>query len=322
MWLDDLNELVGTLKERIKQHKDVLGKNETATRYALIDPLLTALGWDLQDPGQVRTEYNPDGTRGRRSDYTMFTSEDKKKPQLVIEAKKLGNPINDEVIEQTIAYCVKEGIPHFVVTNGSDWAIYKTSGDVHITEKRIVEFKLEAPTQNAVMKMLTLWRGNFESESPIVPIAPDRPVLQQAATSAPQPAAAAPPPSVQQPDRGIPLDEFSPGKGARPPATLLFPGGMEKNIAWWYEIQTSVVRWLIDTGRLAEADCPVKGPGGRYLVATSPNKRNGGKFGSSKQIDSFFIDAVGSVSFHIKAAKEILKARNVDLSDVRVVMET
>ena len=25
MWLDDLNELVGTLKERIEQHKDVLG---------------------------------------------------------------------------------------------------------------------------------------------------------------------------------------------------------------------------------------------------------------------------------------------------------
>ena len=56
MWLDDLNELVDTLKQRIEQHKDVLGKNETATRYALIDPLLTALGWDLQDPGQVQTE--------------------------------------------------------------------------------------------------------------------------------------------------------------------------------------------------------------------------------------------------------------------------
>ena len=32
MWLDDLNELVDTLKQRIEQHKDVLGKNETATR--------------------------------------------------------------------------------------------------------------------------------------------------------------------------------------------------------------------------------------------------------------------------------------------------
>ena len=330
MWLDDLNELVGTLKERIEQHKDVLSKNETATRYALIDPLLTALGWDLQDPGQVRTEYrSDDNSDRRRRDYTMFTGEDnaggdKKKPQLVIEAKHLDTPIGDKIIDQTIGYCVREGIPYFAVTNGSDWEIYKTFGEPHIRieDRRIVDFKLTAPTQTTVMKMLWLWRGNFESESPIVPVAPDRPVSQQAATSAPQPAAAAPTPSVQQPDRGIPLDKFSPGKGDRPPATLLFPNGTEKNIAKWYEIQTSVVGWLIDTGRLAEADCPVKGPGGRHLVATSPFKRNDNPFQRPKQIGSVWVDIDKVASNHIKAAKEILIARNVDLSDVRVVERT
>ena len=30
MWLDDLNELVDTLKKRIEQHKDVLGKSENS----------------------------------------------------------------------------------------------------------------------------------------------------------------------------------------------------------------------------------------------------------------------------------------------------
>ena len=127
MWLDDLNELVGTLKERIEPHNEVLRGNETATRYALIDPLLTALDWDLSDPGQVRTEYNPDGERRRRSDYTMFTGGDQKKSQLVIEAKNLGTPISDEIIDQTIAYCIREGIPYFVVTNGGDWEAYPTS---------------------------------------------------------------------------------------------------------------------------------------------------------------------------------------------------
>ena len=73
MWLDDLTELVGTLEERIEQHKDVLGRNETATRYALIDPLPTALGWDLQDPGQVQTEYS---TGDGRADYAMLAGGD------------------------------------------------------------------------------------------------------------------------------------------------------------------------------------------------------------------------------------------------------
>ena len=94
MWLDDLTELVGTLEERIEQHKDVLGRNETATRYALIDPLLTALGWDLQDPGQVQTEYS---TGDGRADYAMLAGGDTSRPRLVIEAKKLGRGCRSQI---------------------------------------------------------------------------------------------------------------------------------------------------------------------------------------------------------------------------------
>ena len=316
MWLDDLNELVGTLKERIKQHEDVLSKNETATRYALIDPLLTALGWDLSDPRQVQTEYSiGDG----RADYAMLAG--RSTPEIVIEAKKLNRPISDG-IRQSITYCTEDGIKYFVVTNGRDWAAYETHKPVPLTDKRIVDFSLTDPTRPTVMKMLWLWRGNFESESPIVPVAPDRPVLQQAATSAPQPAAAESPSNEEQPDRGIPLDKFSPNTGARPPVALLFPNGMEKNIANWYEIQTSVVQWLIDTERLTEADCLVKGSGGGHLVSTSPVKRDGNKFGIPKQIGRFYIDAEAPAARHINIAKAILKARNVDPSAVRAVERT
>ena len=315
MWLDDLNELVGTLKERIEQHKDVLSKNETATRYALIDPLLTALGWDLSDPRQVQTEYSiGDG----RADYAMLSG--RNTPEIVIEAKKLDRPISDG-IKQSISYCTEDGIKYFVVTNGRDWAAYETHKVVPVTDKQIIDFSLTDPTRPTVMKMLWLWRGNFESESPIVPVVPDRPVSQQAATSAPQPAAAAPPPSVQQPDRGIPLDEFSPGKGP-PPAALLFSGGTKKSIAKWYEMQTLVVQWLIDTERLTEADCPVEGSGGGHLVSTSPVKRDGNKFGIPKQIGRFYVDAEAAAARHINIAKAILKARNVNPSDVRVVERT
>ena len=316
MWLDDLNELVGTLNERIEQHKDVLGKNETATRYALIDPLLTALGWDLQDPGQVQTEYS---TGDGRADYAMLAGGDTSRPRLVIEAKKLGRPISDG-INQSITYCVGRGIPYFVVTNGRDWAAYETHKPVPVTDKRIVDFSLTDPAQPTVMKMLWLWRGNFESESPITPVVPDRPASPQTATSTPQPETAESPSNEEQPDRGIPLDEFS--KGAHPPAALLFSDGRRERIANWYEMQTLVVQWLIDTERLTEADCPVKGSGGGHLVSTSPVKRNDNPFQRPKQIGSVWVDIDKVASNHIKAAKEILIARNVDLSDVRVVERT
>ena len=292
MWLDELNELAGRLKQRIEQYKDVLGKNETATRYALIDPLLTALGWDLQDPGQVQTEYSTDDGR---ADYAMLAGADPSRPRLVIEAKKLGRPIGDG-INQSITYCVGRGIPYFVVTNGREWAAYETHKPVPVTDKRIVDFSLTDPAQATVMKMLWLWRGNFESGSPMVPAVPDRPVSQLTATSVPQPATAAPPSNATPSVPGIPLHEFNPSSGARPPAALLFPDRTEKNVDDWRGIQVSVVKWLIDTGRLTEADCPVKGPRGGYFVATSPVQRNGKNFISPHQIDSVWIDTSKSAS--------------------------
>ena len=326
MWLDDLNDLVGTLKERIERHADVLSKNETATRYALIDPLLTALGWDLQNPGQVRIEYDPDGAR-HRTGYTMFTGDDNpvgtgKKPQLVIEAKKLGTQIGDDVIAQTISYCIREGIPYFVVTNGSEWEIYPTFGGAHVrlTDKRIVDFSLKDPDQATVMKMLFLWRGNFESDSPIAPVVPDRPVSKPTVTPELQPEAAEPTPDVERSDRSIPLHEFNPSKTTPLPASLIFPDGMKKNIAKWYEIQTSVVEWLVGIGRLTDADCPIKRLGGQHLVATSPVEHNGKEFHNYKWVDNVCVNTTKDRSGHVESAREILINRNIDPSRVRVVM--
>ena len=318
MWLDELNELVGTLRERIEQHKDVLSKSETATRYALIDPLLTALGWDLSDPGQVRTEYN---TGEGRADYVMLSGGSASQPRLVIEAKKLDRPLS-EGLRQSITYANEKAILYSVLTNGREWAAYDIFKAVPNEDKKIVDFSLTGPIQPTVMNMLWLWRGNFESGSPIVPVAPDRLASQRTATPAPQPAPAESPSSVQRPNRGIPLDEFNPNGGDDPPAAFLFPDGVEKSIANWYEIQTLVVRWLIDTHRLTAANCPIRTHRGSFLVGTSPFKDDGEKLRNSQQIDNLFIDSKAHSSLHVERARKILRARNVNPSDVRVVMRT
>ena len=66
MPLDDLVSVIETIQQRIREHGDSLRQNETRTRMALIDPLLTALGWDVADPGVVTPEYD---VSGRRADY-------------------------------------------------------------------------------------------------------------------------------------------------------------------------------------------------------------------------------------------------------------
>ena len=54
--LDELVDVIETLKARIDVHRDTLQANETRTRVALIDPLLCALGWNTADPSLVTVE--------------------------------------------------------------------------------------------------------------------------------------------------------------------------------------------------------------------------------------------------------------------------
>ena len=52
---------------------------------ALIDPLLSALGWDTSDPGLVLPEYSSDSSSGR-ADYALLRPDGR--PAAFIEAKK------------------------------------------------------------------------------------------------------------------------------------------------------------------------------------------------------------------------------------------
>ena len=67
--LDDLVAVVEKLKSRIKNHGPAIGRWETRTRVCLVDPLLTALGWDVSDPSLVTVER--ENAEGGRPDYAL-----------------------------------------------------------------------------------------------------------------------------------------------------------------------------------------------------------------------------------------------------------
>ncbi len=151
MLLDGLLQLVEGLRDRIKEHGDALRKSEMLTRYALIDPLLRELGWDTEDPKQVQPEYRS----GKGSaDYALLSNG---KPAILIEAKKLGTPLEDGLV-QGINYSLVEGTPYFVITDGQRWEIYQPHKQVPIAEKRLLAFDLlnMAPSKVA-LQALSLW---------------------------------------------------------------------------------------------------------------------------------------------------------------------
>ena len=55
MPLENLLTRVETLRDRVDDYGPALRKNEMLTRYALIDPLLRELGWDIEDIDAGRT---------------------------------------------------------------------------------------------------------------------------------------------------------------------------------------------------------------------------------------------------------------------------
>lgn len=149
MVLDNLVVLIKKLRRNIEGYENLLCESEMLTRYMLIDPLLRELGWDFEDPEQVRPEYR------RKADYALLESG---RVIFIIEAKKLNTPLR-EGVSQGIQYCIEEGAPYFAVTDGRRWEIYDSHRTVPIQEKRIRELDICAATpQEVALNGLFLWR--------------------------------------------------------------------------------------------------------------------------------------------------------------------
>jgi len=303
MWLDDLADLVRTLRERIEKHGDRLRKNEAATRYALIDPLLRGLGWNLEDPSDVVPEYSPG--KGY-ADYGMMVG--RTKPRLIVEAKSLGHSTR-QGINQGITYCISQGIEYFAVTNGEVWEVYEPHRAVPIDEKLITSFDLRGPEHETVLNMLWLWRGNFVIGEPAQPA--ERPT--------PEPPAGLPPEKAQDGDQWVALSDFNPPTKTPPPSSMRFRDGTTLEVSRWHDLQVNVVKWLQETGRLGPSNCPVPSTRRGYLVNTQPVRSDGTPFLRPLPVGGLYVEANRSALDHTRAARRILLACDIEPADVHVL---
>lgn len=169
--LDSLVSVINTLKERIRAHRGELEENETRTRMALIDPLLTVLGWDTSDPGCVKPEYP---VTGGKADYGLRNAGPT--PAAFIEAKKLGEPLESHR-EQMTRYSNMAGVKYAGLTNGDRWELYEVFSPASLDERRILDLSiLNDPPHQSALKLLLLWRPNLESGAPIPA---NEPVLEE-----------------------------------------------------------------------------------------------------------------------------------------------
>jgi hypothetical protein len=129
--MGDLDATLATVRDRIARHqRENIGEQDT--KAALIVPILRALGWDVEDLEDVKLEY-----RRRPSDnpvdYARFLL---RAPRLFIEAKSLGNHLDDgKWASQILAYATVAGVEWVALTDGNEWRIYNSHATVPVEQK-------------------------------------------------------------------------------------------------------------------------------------------------------------------------------------------
>ena len=106
----------------------IYSRNEMATRYALIDPVLRSLGWDTEDSSMVRVHDRL--KNGKRPDYTLYKNGN---PVAFVEAKywgkistlkKLSNITIDKVFSELETYSKPNQVHTGILTDGGVWWLF------------------------------------------------------------------------------------------------------------------------------------------------------------------------------------------------------
>jgi hypothetical protein len=317
--LDDLVGVIETIQLRIREHRPSLSPNETRTRLALIDPLLTVLGWEVSDPGVVTPEYD---VGGGRADYALLDAQSK--PIAFIEAKHLDAPLeSDRNEEQVVTYATRQRLRFVGLTNGDRWVFDDLA--VFSTGRRRLDLTISnTPAHQCALQMLLLWRPNLASGQPIPA---NEPILvNNTAFTEPQESAApspAPLPPAALPTSGdgwVPLSEFNPPAGASPPSVIRFSDGGNVAIRSWREIPTAVAHWLYARQILTVDKLPV--PSGRrgYAANIEPFHRDGSPMVTHESIGetSIFINVHLSARASRENTKKILVHCGINPDNVQL----
>jgi predicted transport protein len=112
--------------------------NEANTKAHIVEPLLSALGWDPLDIDSVDREVRVyDGT------FLDYALKLEGSPRIYVEAKALSESLDDKkFMAQAINYANNDGVLWCVLTNGVRWAIYKTNEPAPMDQKLLLEVDL------------------------------------------------------------------------------------------------------------------------------------------------------------------------------------
>lgn len=278
---DQLAGLIGLVESLQKKIDNKSGiNNEMTTRYSLIDPVLRGLGWDTEDPSMVVPEYR---SGAFSADYALFN--DKDKPTVIIEAKKLGEPL-ESAAEQAINHCMMKGIRYFAVTDGDRWRVYESHKVAELRDKLIQEFNISSmKPADVCVKMLVLWHRNIGMQSVAVPEPHTQPAFSLPTSDVDTGRTDTPYPTSWKS-----ITSLTYTKGDSSPTQIKFPDGSTANIKPWVDILVQTATWLIKNDYIIKDHCPIKGGRTRFIMSTRPTHGNKKPFQNKLKIRGLYLE--------------------------------
>lgn len=96
------------------------------------------LGWDFSDFLSVRSDYRHTDFN-EPVDYAFFSSKERNKSVLLLEAKKLGSDLNDKnIVHQLCRYLGSFGVQWGVLTDGNKYIMYNGRGGDSYEDKKFM----------------------------------------------------------------------------------------------------------------------------------------------------------------------------------------
>ncbi|MGI8827445.1 MAG: restriction endonuclease [Chloroflexota bacterium] len=127
----DLQSELAQVRDRVRRYRHSL-INEQNTKATLIDPVLRALGWNLEDLDEVQREYKPKSA-DNPVDYALLILGS---PRLFVEAKALNEDMEDRRwANQIMGYAAVAGVEWVVLTNGDEYRLYNSHAAVPVEQK-------------------------------------------------------------------------------------------------------------------------------------------------------------------------------------------
>lgn len=121
--------------------------SEEGSKTCLVLPMLGALGYDVFNPKQITAELTADVgvKKGEKVDYAIMGSG---KPKLIIECKKIGDPLGAPAISQLFRYFTALRVRFGVLTDGIIYQFYTDMDTPNIMDDSpFFEFNILAYTQ-------------------------------------------------------------------------------------------------------------------------------------------------------------------------------